>query len=66
MRKEVPMGGNSWLENVLECIGSAMVIALALLGLWLFCVATPGRSSAEADMERGNGGGAAAMQDGLD
>lgn len=66
MRKEVPMEENSWLEVAMECIGSAMVIALALLGLWLFCAATPGQSSAEADMERGNGGGMAAMQDGLD
>lgn len=61
MRKEVPMMTNSWIEIVLECIGSAIVIALVAATVWLFCAMTSPQSSAEAEMELG---GAAAMQDG--
>lgn len=61
MRKEeVQMESNSWIENALECVCSALAIALVAVAAWLFCAATPSQSSAEADMERG---GAAASQD---
>ena len=60
MRREVQMESNSWIGNVLECIGSLMAIVLVTLAAWLFLVATPSQLSAEADMERG---GAAARQD---
>ena len=52
MRKEVQMETNTWLENALECVYSALAIALVAVAAWLFCAATPGQSSAEADMER--------------
>lgn len=46
------METNTWVENALECVYSALAIALVAVAAWLFCAATPGQSTAEADMER--------------
>lgn len=46
------METNTWVENALECVYSVLAIALVAVAAWLFCAATPGQSTAEADMER--------------
>lgn len=52
MRKEIPIETNTWVENALECVYSALAIALVAVAAWLFLIATPDQCSAECELIR--------------